>query len=141
GLDQPAERDTRRAGRLAAPALHARLQRPDERGVRFGAVPLDLAHGGHPAPGRQGLLARDPVGRAVGQAEAAGHAGGELVVDDAEVHHAPSTGSRPGPSRPVGSNTVLIRRWSCATGASTGRAGCGSGRWTIPTPTWATNDP
>ena len=85
-FDQAAEGHARRARRLAPPALDARLDRVDERVVGGEARPLHLAHGGHPAAGRQRLLARHPVRGAVGQAQPAGDAGGQVVVGDAEVH-------------------------------------------------------
>ena len=90
-LHQPAERHARRARRLAAPALHAGVHEADELGVGRRALPLHGPHRGDAAPRRRRLLARDPVGRAVRQAEPAADARGQLVVDEVA---APS-GGRP----------------------------------------------
>ena len=73
----------RRARRLARPALHTGLHEPGEGGVDGRAL-IDSPHGRDPPPGRQALLAGHPVGRAVGQAQPAGHAGGQIVGVDAE---------------------------------------------------------
>ena len=112
-LHQPPEGHARRARRLAPAALHAGVHEADERVVGLGALPVDLAHRRDPAARRRRLLSRHPVGRAVREAEPARHAGGELVVVDAELH-AEST-SRPGLRRRDGSNESRMRDVRSAT--------------------------
>ena len=101
-LHQPPEGHAGRACRLAAPALHARVHERDELGVGLGALPLHEAHGGDAAPGRRRLLPRHAVRRAVGQAQAAAHAGGQFGVDQVERHGPLTVPDRPGLSRPLG---------------------------------------
>jgi hypothetical protein len=72
-LHQAAERHRRRARRLAPAALDAQVHEPGE-GPVHGRPGVHGPHGRDPAPGRSRLLAGDPVGRAVRQAQAARHA-------------------------------------------------------------------
>ena len=83
-LHEVAERHARRAGDLAAAALHAGLHRAPERVVDRRAVELDRAHGGDAPARRRGLEAGDAVGRAVRQAEPARDARDQLLLVDRE---------------------------------------------------------
>ena len=129
-LDQVTERDRRRAGGLAAEALHAGLDGVAERVVERRAVELDRPHGRDPAPRGQAFEPGDAVGRAVRQAESAGDAGRPARprrpggcrparawrrrVDVS--HRRPSRGRRPGAHFPVGSNATRTRSASRALG-------------------------
>ena len=95
---------------------------------------VDGAHGGDAAPGGEALLAGHPVGRAVGQAQAAGDARGQVVGVDAEparpagdagTPSRPTSAStdRPGLSRPSGSNRAF-RAW-CKSDDGRGRRPAG----------------
>ena len=79
-LDDPAVGDTGGADRFASPAAEAEVEVPGEI-LGEGQLPaLPLRHQVEAPAGRLGLQVRDPVGGAVIEAEAAVHAGGEVVV-------------------------------------------------------------
>ena len=78
GVDQTSVRDTGRARRFAAPALHTRRHELDEPRVERSAVALDGAHRVDPPARRQALLPRHPERRAVRQAQPAAHTGRQI---------------------------------------------------------------
>jgi hypothetical protein len=79
-LDHPAERHVRRAHVLARAAREAEVHEARERLVGVGQPLGDRTHRRDPAPGGRRLFAGDPVGGAVGQAQPARDAGGQVLV-------------------------------------------------------------
>ncbi len=80
GLHHPAERDVRRTHVLARPTHEAGVHQFGEPAVGFGGRLVDRSHRGDPSPGGLLLLAGQSVGGAVGEAETARDAGGEVGV-------------------------------------------------------------
>ena len=75
---QPAERYSRRAGRLATPALDAQIHEAHEGVVGFGAG-VHGTHRGDPPTRRSRLQPRNAIGRAMRQTQATGDTGGQFV--------------------------------------------------------------
>src|SRR5581483_4712847 len=100
--------------------------------------PLHLPHQRDAATRRRRLLASGTERRAVRQAQAALHTGGQVVVVERERH---GSTCRPGASRPVGSKTCFTRRCSSTTTGSTVGRGGATARCTTPTPISARNGP
>ena len=82
--DEFAEGHARRTGRLAAKALHAGGHGVQPLCVHRSTFQLRCAHEGNAATRRPALVAGDPVGRTVGKAQAALHAGRQGVTPQAE---------------------------------------------------------
>ena len=81
GFHHATERHVRRADVLAGAADEASIHERRERVVDLGPAVGDRAHRGDPASGRRRFVAGEPVGGAVGQAQAARDAGVEVGVD------------------------------------------------------------
>ena len=141
-FDQVSVGDRARARRLTSPALHAGLERSaDLRGDRRTVV-LHRAHRRDPPAGRLALVAGDPVRRAVRQAQARTGRSCSARRRRGRDPRQRLTGSRPGLSRPVGSNPCFTRAPRSRRAAGIGwAAGCGFDANTVPTPTDATNGP
>ena len=142
---QPAERHARRARRLAAPALHARVERVDELVVSGASSSWTSRISRDPTARRQRLVARHPERRAGRQAQPALHAGGEFVGVDPEIHQRPSarravaTGVEAAGRVEVGLHPPMqIATHRASTAARRLRV---ARRSTSPTPTSATNAP
>ncbi len=132
--------DRGRAGRFAAPTLHASGEGVDDLIGDRDVVELHFPHQGDATTGRFRLLPGHPERRAERQAESALHADVEVVLVEFEIHVrcAYSPTRRPGFNRLVGSNWALIRSDSSRTTASDTRWGWGTVANTVPTPTEAT---
>ena len=85
-FDETAVGNAARTRRLTSAALHAGVERVDDLRSDGSSVVLNLAHEVDTAPWREGLVARDAVGGAVGEAEPALHACVEVVGVDPEIH-------------------------------------------------------
>src|SRR5207248_2726368 len=116
---QPAERYSRRAGRLATPALDAQIHEAHEGVVGFGAG-VHGTHRGDPPTRRSRLQPRNAIGRAMRQTQATGDTGGQFVFVDGQLHGTRRLGFR----RPVGSNACFTL-WLRSRLASTSTADSG----------------
>jgi hypothetical protein len=79
-LHEVPERHSAGAHRLAAAALHTRLEVPHDRVVDGSAPPLHRPHRVDPTTRREALLPRHPERRTVWEAQPATHAGRQLLL-------------------------------------------------------------
>ena len=123
-LHQLPERHAARAGRLTAPALHARLEARTHLPRRAGAVVVCTCRISAIRPRGERPRPRDPERRAVRQAQPALHAHVQLVGVDPEVHVIASPGrDRGSAGRSDRTRASRVRRQCRTVGSSRARRG------------------